>query len=335
MAKSVLVTGASGFIGSHLVEEGFKRGYRLFAGIRKTSSRRYLTDSRIHFLALDYADPDRLAAQLAELHGKGIRFDFIVHNAGVTRQGRRGEFDTVNHIYTRNLVKALQASGMVPGKFLLMSSLAAVGPGDPDTMHPVTDASVPSPVDAYGRSKRAAERYLQEESNIPYLIMRPTGVYGPRETDYLAVYRNVNKGLELYSGSPANRISFVYIDDLTSMVYEALTSGHVNKTWVVSDGCNYSVEEFIQHVKQVLGKKTVRVVVPLTVVRLIAGLLELACLPFGKVPLLNRQKAEIMGRRNWQCDPSGIFMDLGYTPVYVLEKGLMETIRWNREHHRL
>ncbi|MBN1199553.1 MAG: NAD-dependent epimerase/dehydratase family protein, partial [Bacteroidales bacterium] len=139
MAKSILITGASGFIGSHLVEEGFKRGYQIFAGVRKTSSRRYLTDSRIRFLELDYSTPSRLAEQLSGCKAEGIRFNFILHNAGVTRARNGEEFDLINHRYTRNLVEALEQTGLIPDKFVYISSLAAIGPGDPDTMQPITD----------------------------------------------------------------------------------------------------------------------------------------------------------------------------------------------------
>jgi nucleoside-diphosphate-sugar epimerase len=334
-AKSILITGASGFIGSHLVEEGLKRGYEVFAAIRKTSSRRYLTDSRIRILELDLFSPELLANQLSSVHSQGIHFNFIIHNAGITRANTGEEFNRVNNICTQNLVEALVKTSLIPGKFVFLSSLAAIGPGDRDSMQPISDSSVPSPIDAYGKSKRAAEVYLQSSASFPYLVIRPTGVYGPREMDYLTVFRNLDKGIELYAGSTSHRISFIYITDLTKVVYNAAESGWTRKTWVISDGGNYSVREFSALVKTILGKKTVRVVVPLPIVRSLASFLELAYRPFGKMPLLNRDKVAIMGSKNWQCDPSGIFADLNYSPAYNLEQGLLETIAWNRQEGRI
>jgi len=334
-ANSILITGASGFIGSHLVEEGLKRGYEVYAAIRKTSSRRYLTDSRIRFLELDLFSPEILTNQLSSVQSHGIHFDFIVHNAGVTRANTGEEFNRVNNLCTQNLVKALEQTGFTPSKFLYISSLAAIGPGNPDSMQPISDSSTPSPVDAYGKSKRAAEVYLQSKTSFPYLIIRPTGVYGPREMDYLALFRNLDKGFELYAGSTSQRISFIYITDLAQVVFNAAESGWTNKTWVISDGQNYSVREFSALVKKILEKKTVRVVVPLPIVRCLASILELAYRPFGKMPLLNREKVAIMESKNWQCDPSAILTDLNYSPRYNLEQGLQETISWNRKEDRI
>ncbi|MBE0648876.1 MAG: NAD(P)-dependent oxidoreductase [Bacteroidales bacterium] len=328
-AKSVLITGASGFIGSHLVEEGLRRGYEVYAAIRKSSSRRYLTDSRIRFLEFDYHTPEALDRQLSSLREEGVRFDFIVHNAGVTKARSRNEFDLINHLYTRSLVESLERNGMVPDKFVFISSLAAIGPGNPETMQPVSDDTPPHPVESYGLSKRAAEVFLQSTADFPFLILRPTGVYGPRETDYQVVYRNLGKGFEFYAGSSGQRVSFLYIADLVRVIYQAIESDFSRKTWVVSDGSNYTVKEFSARVKQILGKKTIPVVVPLPVVHFLASILDAACRPFGKMPLLNRDKVAIMGSMNWQCDPSGIMNDLGFSPRYSLEEGLKETLSRN------
>ncbi|MFH1936860.1 MAG: SDR family NAD(P)-dependent oxidoreductase, partial [Bacteroidota bacterium] len=103
-ANSVLITGASGFIGSHLVEEGLRRGFEVYAAVRKTSSRRYLTDPRIRFLELDLASPERLSEQLLQGKTAGVRFNFIIHNAGITRSRTTEDFFRINKGLTRNLV---------------------------------------------------------------------------------------------------------------------------------------------------------------------------------------------------------------------------------------
>ncbi|TSA28800.1 MAG: NAD(P)-dependent oxidoreductase [Bacteroidetes bacterium] len=334
-AKSVLITGASGFIGSHLVEEGLKRGYEVWAAVRRTSSRQYLTDPRIRIAELDLADPEHLSEQFQHDATGDFRFDFVVHNTGITRARNAEEFYRINEGLTRNLVTSLEVTGFIPDKFLFISSLAAIGPGDPVLMQPITDDTPPNPVDPYGKSKLAAEHFLESRPGFPFLIVRPTGVYGPRERDYLQVYRTISRGFELYAGTSSQRISFIYIGDLVRIVFDALESAFTGSTWVVSDGRNYSAREFSALVKQILGKRTVSVVVPAGVVKGLAAALQSVARPFGQVPLLNRDKARILTSRNWQCDPSGIFGDLHFTPAYDLEQGLKETIRWCREQGQI
>ncbi|MFH1160724.1 MAG: NAD(P)-dependent oxidoreductase [bacterium] len=327
----VLITGASGFIGSHLVEEGLKRGYSVFAAIRKTSSRRYLQDPRIQFLELDLSSPVQLSEELSRCKSIGIRFDYIVHNAGTTRARRKDEYRRVNYLFTTFLVKTLQELTLVPGKFLLMSSLAAYGPGDPVSMEPVSEEKEPAPIDSYGRSKLEAERFLQSLPGFPYLILCPTGVYGPREKDYYQFFRTVQKGFEPYIGTTKQRISFIFVKDLARLVFVALESTITGKTWVVSDGEAYTSGDFSAIVKTALQRKTFSFVLPLPVVRSFAVILELLYTPLGKIPLLNREKVAILGSANWQCDPSVIFRDLGFSPDYTLRKGVEETVIWYRQ----
>ena len=130
-ANSVLITGSSGFIGSHLVEEGLTRGYQVYAAVRKSSSQKYLQDPRINIITLDFSSIGRLKADLTRCREKGLRFDYIIHNAGITKAGRRGDYKQINVDFTKNFIETLMELNMIPEKFIFMSSLAACGPGDP------------------------------------------------------------------------------------------------------------------------------------------------------------------------------------------------------------
>ena len=172
----ILITGANGFIGSFIVAEGIHREYEVYAGIRSTSSRKYLPEG-VQTVELSFDNKERLKAELIALG----RFDYIIHNAGVTKCNQKTDFDKVNYGYTRNFVEALIESDMTPQKFLFVSSMAAFGPGDPKTLEPVRLSDTPKPDTLYGVSKLKAEQFIAAQKDFPYLFLRPTGVYGPRE----------------------------------------------------------------------------------------------------------------------------------------------------------
>jgi nucleoside-diphosphate-sugar epimerase len=332
VVKNILITGASGFIGSHLVEEGLKRGYTVFAGIRRTSSREYLTDPRIRFLELDFSSPQRISETLSEVRSQGIRFDTVIHNAGITRALRREEYHRVNYLFTTYFIRALRESDQVPRKFVFMSSLGAFGPGDPVTMEPVSETTIPAPVEAYGESKLEASRFLQSLHGFPYLILCPTGVYGPREKDYYRYFRMVKAGFTLSVGTHGQRISFIHVKDLARLVFLALESPLQEQTWVVSDGKNYSSREFSDLVRKAMRRKTISLRVPVPIFRFLVFILQGVSYLTGEAPLLNREKAAIMGCPNWQCDPSACFRDLGFSPEIDLKRGVEDTLHWYREN---
>ena len=124
--------------------------------------------------------PKELEKQLAEFREQYGKFDYIVHNAGITKADKASDYMRVNCEYTKSLIDTLIASDMVPQKFVFISSLAAYGPGDEKEFNRITTEAPPHPITAYGRSKLQAEAYLQSHKNFPYLILRPTAVYGPR-----------------------------------------------------------------------------------------------------------------------------------------------------------
>ena len=161
MDKKVLITGAGGFIGGFLVAEALSRGYETWAAVRATTNRKFLTDERIHFIELDFTDEqalhDVLAAHVAE-HG---RWDYVVHNLGLTKATNYLDFERVNYSYLRLLAETLRDIDAVPEVFLMMSSLSVMGPGDEKNYKPFMASDVPLPNTFYGVSKLKAETCLQ------------------------------------------------------------------------------------------------------------------------------------------------------------------------------
>jgi nucleoside-diphosphate-sugar epimerase len=329
--KSILITGASGFIGSFLVEEGLKQGFQVYAGIRKSSSREYLQDPRIKFLEFDFSTLEKVTATLEQCKAGNIHFQYIVHNAGLTKVKKKEDFYNVNCRNTVHFIEALIATGMVPEKFLFVSSLAAYGPGNPDTGEPVRLSHDPKPIELYGKSKLEAEKYITSLKDFPWLIVRPTGVYGPKEKDYFVFFQTINRGMEPYIGFRKQVLTFIYVRDLVRVIYLALASTHVNKAWFVSDGKEYPSELFAQITKKALGKKTVRFTVPLFLVKTIAIVGENVASLWGSIPTLNTDKYNVLRSTNWRCEFEPLEKELGFKAEYDLEKGVAETLEWYKK----
>jgi nucleoside-diphosphate-sugar epimerase len=311
--KKILITGASGFIGSFLVEKALEKGWEVWAGIRSSSSREYLQDPRISFIDLNYANSEQLRQQIAAHVEKYGKWDYVIHNAGLTKCVRMQDFEKVNYWFTRRFVEALQVSLAIPEKFILMSSLSAYP--DPDT--------------AYGKSKQQAERFLTSQTDFPYIILRPTGVYGPRDKDYLILLKSVKKGLEVTAGYEVQKLTFIYVKDLVKAVFLALESSFRNKAYFVADGRVYSDEEYTQIMKNVLKKKCVlKLKIPLGVVKIVAAIAESFSKITKKPATLNRDKYKIIRKRDWTCDTSPLEAELGFSADYDLAHGMQECVTW-------
>lgn len=330
--KKVLITGASGFIGSFLVEGGLDRGMNMWAGIRPTSSREYLTDTRIRFAELDLANPERLKEQLAlhkQLHGG---WDCIVHCAGITKCHNRDGFDKGNYVATRNLVEILQTLDMVPGQFIYISSLSVFGPVHERDYTTIGEQDVPCPNTAYGMSKLKTERYLQGLYNFPWVIFRPTGVYGPRECDYFLMAKSIKRHLDLTAGLKRQDLTFVYVKDLVQAVYLAIRHEVKLRTYFVSDGRVYDSRTFSDLIQKELGSPwVVHIKCPLFMLKTISVLVGALLNSLGRNSTLNRDKYKIMKQRNWRCDIMPLIDELDYHPEYLLEKGVKETIAWYKK----
>ena len=315
--KKILITGASGFIGSFLVEKALEMGWETWAGIRKSSSREYLKDARIRFIDLNFSNKEKLKEQIRSHVAEHGKWDYIIHNAGITKHVHLYDFHKVNFKNTANFICILQHTENIPEKFILMSSLSAFFPEK----------------SAYGRSKLNAEKYLEFRSKLPYLIIRPTGVYGPREKDYLKMMKTVDKGFELTVGTKPQRLTFIYVTDLVQAVFLALKSNITRKTYTVSDGKVYSDSEYAGLVKKVLGKKSIlRIRVPLFLLYIVSIISECFGKICGKPTTLNRDKYKIMKQRDWTCSNQAFVDDFGFKPKYDLEKGLKATAKWYKQN---
>ena len=333
MKNKILITGASGFIGSYLVEEALAQGFEVYAGIRKSSSKQFLQDARIHFVELDFSSEVKLEQQLSSLKQLHGNFDYVVHNAGVTQAKKKEDFFIVNCGYTQNLVHALKASGIVLQKFVLISSLAAYGPGNAESFVPVELQHKPQPVSVYGKSKLCAQEFIQSSSIFPYIIINPTAVYGPRDKDFLQFVKLINKRIEPYIGTNKQMVSLIYVKDLTRAVISLLNTSFVNRSYIVSDGVDYNKEQLGDAVKSILLKKTFKIKIPALPIRMtIAAVEKTQQLIWGTLPFLNLEKVNEISSPNWLCNSAALWNDLASAPNYLLENGMKETVSWYKEN---
>lgn len=336
MKKKILITGASGFIGSFLVEKALSENYEVWAGIRTNSSKEFLQDKRINFITLNFDNRELLTKTLIDFSSINGKFDYIIHNAGVTKCLNFSDFEKVNHLNTTNFIDVLQNTDNTPLKFVLMSSLSAFGIGDEKNYTPIKLTDVPHPNTAYGISKLNAERYLKQTNNFPYIILRPTGVYGPREKDYLLMLKTIKSGLDVGAGFKPQHLTFIYAKDLVDAAFLALESDIVNRSYFVADGDVYTDAEYTQLAKEVLGvKRVIRVKVPLWLLKFISIAAEKISKITKKPSTLNSDKYKIMKQRNWECDITPLVTDLHFKPKYNLKKGLEECVEWYKENNWL
>lgn len=333
MRKRVLITGAGGFVGSFIVEESIRRGYETWAAVRSSTSRRYLKDDRINFIELDFEHPETLTSTLKAALPDGERWDYIIYNLGATKCTNFADFNRINYEYLRSFTEALKTANMIPEKLLYMSSLSALGPGDETGYTPFTEKSIPTPNTRYGASKLKAEMHLAMSEGVPNIIFRATGIYGPREKDYFLMFKSIARGFDFSVGMRKQLLSFIYVDDLVTAMFEALDKAPVGKTYIIAEDRSYTQKEFRKIAAKALDKKfVIPMRMPLWAVYAVSVIAEKWGLLRMKASTLNRDKFNIMKQRNWSADISAARRDFNFTPKVSLEEGIGRCIKWYKDN---
>lgn len=325
--KKTLIIGAGGFIGGFIAAESLRRGYDTWVAVRESTSRRYLTDPRLHFLVLDYDSIEAMAQDFSSALPEVEKWDYIVYNLGATKVTAYGDFRRINFGYLHNTLEALRISGKMPSRLLYMSSLSALGPGDEKGYAPYTSKSIPDPNTRYGISKIKAETLLEMSPDVPWIIFRPTGVYGPHEQDYLMMIKCIDNHWDFGVGFRKQLLTFIYVDDLVNAIFDALERGQLRHKYIISEPRAYTQREFRSIVACALGKKwVIPVKLPLWAVKAVSAVAEKYGTLRLKPSTLNTDKYKIMRQRNWNADVSDAVNDFGFHVEYPLERGIQATV---------
>ena len=334
----ILITGASGFIGSFIVEEALRQGFETWAAVRGSSSRQFLTDPRINFIELNLSSEEQLTEQL-----RGHQFDYVVHAAGVTKCLNKADFHRINTEGTQHLVNAILALKMPLRRFAYISSLSIMGAiREQQPYTEIRERDDARPNTAYGQSKLDAEKWLcllnekleiRNEKLFPFVVLRPTGVYGPRERDYFMMAKSIQSHIDFAVGYKQQDITFVYVTDVVQAVFLALEKGVTGRKYFLSDGEVYQSSTFSDLIRKELGNPWwIRITAPIWVLRVVTFVGEYVGRLTGKVTALNNDKYNIMRQRNWRCDIEPAKKELGYEPKVKLEEGVRRSIKWYKDN---
>ena len=329
--KRILVVGSGGFAGGFMVSEGLSRGYEVWAGVRSTTSRKWLDDERIRFIEFDFDKPHTIADRLRTALPEGEKWDYIIYNLGATKVVRYLDFNRINYEYLRDFINALKIAEMVPEKFLYMSSLSAMGPKDERGYSPMTEEMIPSPNTRYGSSKLKAEVCLLS-SGIPYIIFRATGIYGPRDHDYFLMFESIKKGFDFSVGFRKQMLTFIYVEDLARAVYDALEKAPTGEVYNISEPRAYTQKEFRKISATEIGKKVVIPVrVPVWGLKVVSWVAEKIGMLRRQPSTLNSDKYHIMKQRNWNVDISKAVEGFDFSPEVSLAEGVKRSVSWYKE----
>lgn len=330
--KRVLIIGAGGFIGGFIAAESLRRGYETWVAVRESTSRRFLDDPRLHFVVLDYDDSVQMQQALSEALPAGEKWDWIVYNLGATKVTNYFDFNRINYMYLKSVVETLKAIDKVPERFLYMSSLSALGPGDEKGYAPYTSRDIPNPNTRYGLSKVKSETFLAMTPDFPWIVFRPTGVYGPHERDYLMMIKSIDRHWDFGVGYRKQMLTFIYVSDLATAVFDALQRGKIGKSYLISEPKAYTQSQFRRIVARELDKKwVIPVRLPLWAVKIASIVAEKYGVAKMKPSTLNSDKYKIMKQRNWNVDVSDAVADFGFNPQFDLERGIKATVEAYRK----
>jgi dihydroflavonol-4-reductase len=319
----VLITGATGFVGSHVMSALADGHFRVRALVRSTSDVRHLD-------ALGFEREEADLKDAAALQNAVRDVDIVLHIAGLTRARHEAEFRDVNVDGTRRLVDAMVKSGH-PRRLVFVSSLAAVGPArDGRPVHRNDEAR---PLTAYGRSKLDAERLcLAARNAFGVVVLRPPAVYGPGDRDLLPFFRLARYGILPVPSGPSRRLQMIHAADLADAICRAGVAEAATGIYHTAEPRAYAWREVLKLVADAVGRSGRMVAVPAGLIRAAAAVSEGASRAMGRAGIFTRDKARELLAPAWLCETEAAKQDLDFVARTPLAGGLRETAAWYRAY---
>jgi len=323
----VLLTGANGFVGSHVLDRLIEQQQDVAILLRPTSDRGFIAEQlpKVEVRAGAIDQPASLDAAL-----EGITH--VIHCAGATKALNTAGFFAVNQLGTRHVVEAVNRRGSQIRRFIHISSLAAAGPSRPDKF--VHERDEPKPVSDYGRSKLAAEREVINGCKVDWTIIRPPAVYGPRDREFLRLFKAVKWHVLPRFGGGQQQLSLVYVEDLAAAIVSAMTHPNAGReTFFAGSPEVVTAAELAQRVATESGCWTISLPLPNAVLWLACQWAQFVSRLTGKASVLSAQKYAELKAPGWVCDVSKLKGELGYDCRTPLSEGMAKTRDWYRREH--
>jgi len=317
------VTGANGFVGSHLVDYLLEQGHEVHAIVRKTSNLKWLEGKPVQLHTCGLANADDLAMAFQGAH-------YIYHIAGVVKVPTKEDFMRGNATMTRHV---MEAAAQIPTikRVLVTSSMAATGyaeyGGEVDENSPLR------PIEPYGDSKVAQEKVAEEyKDRVPSTIVRPPGVYGPRDTEIFAFFKAINNGVSAMMGFKAKEMSLIHVRDLVQGMYLAATNENsVGEVYFLGSLERYDWKQLGEIASKAMNKKTLTIKIPHFVIFILGFFGQILESVFKMDVALNKDRAYRITRPSWYCSSAKAVKELGFQQTVAIEDGFQSTIDWYKK----
>ncbi|HKI77587.1 MAG TPA: NAD(P)-dependent oxidoreductase [Ignavibacteriaceae bacterium] len=322
--RIAVVTGATGFVGSHLVDQLLKRNYTIRCITRKTSSLKWLEGKNVEIFDTGLMDKEGLRKAFKDA-------EYIFHVAGVVKAKRKEGYFKGNVDTTKNLLEVAEEFKENIKRFVIVSSQTAAGPSFSEEA--IDEKITPHPITTYGRSKLAEEEVGKSfMDSIPVTICRAPAVYGERDSEIFIFFKTFSQGLMTQIGFDKKKVSFIHAEDFVIGLIQAAESDKAaNELYFISSEKYYSWEEIGTVTAKVLDKKPFKIRIPHFLVFMIMSITQFFALFSRKATILNIEKAKDITQPYWTCDTSKAIRDFGYHQNISIEEGIKRTCDWYKK----
>ncbi len=314
--RSVSVTGATGFLGWHAAEAFLARGWHVRAIVRPGNTKPL---------------PDGVESRESALHAAALTVavagtDVLVHSAALMRSGNDDVLRAANVDATRAVIDAANSTG---SRLVLMSSQAAIGAGT--LARPAREDDAPHPLTAYGRSKLAAEMFVRADARVPWTILRPCSVYGPRDRQFLPLIRLAARGWFPIAAPPSTPFTLIYVEDVARAIVMASEDERaIGEALFIAHPEPHTSSSILQHIATAVGRPYKPRQVPRFALRALALGGEVAW-RFGFTPMLDRARLSELEAEGFVCAVDRAERVMGFRATMPLTEGLERTVRWYRD----